>query len=229
MTKTRNIGVLNEGALHAALKAQYVGADGHVEVSFGDFVADVLCDGVIYEIQTSSFSGLARKMHALAELSPIVLVHPIPQAKYLLRLRDSETGEFTRRRSPKRGAMVHILRELVYIPELLNHPNFAVEAVLTEEEELQTYDPQARRGRGGWRRKGRHLLDVVERYRLSSADDLWAFVSDKLPEEFTTQDLAAAMGQPKALAQQMAYCLRHLGAIDVRAKIGNSLVYRRVV
>lgn len=229
MTKTRNIGVLNEGALHAALKAQYVGADGQVEVSFGDFVADVLCDGVIYEIQTSSFSGLARKMHALAELSPIVLVHPIPQAKYLLRLRDSETGEFTRRRSPKRGAMVHILRELVYIPELLNHPNFAVEAVLTEEEELQTYDPKARRGRGGWRRKGRHLLDVVERYRLSSADDLWAFVSDKLPEEFTTQDLAAAMGQPKALAQQMAYCLRHLGAIDVRAKIGNSLVYRRVV
>ena len=32
MTKTRNIGVLNEGALHAALKAQYVGADGQVEV-----------------------------------------------------------------------------------------------------------------------------------------------------------------------------------------------------
>jgi hypothetical protein len=229
MAKTRHIGVLNEGALHAALKAQYLGAEGQAEVSLGDFVADVLCDGVVYEIQTSSFSGLARKMRALAERFPVVLVHPIPQAKYLLRLRDSETGEFTRRRSPKRGATVHILRELVYIPELLNHPNFAVEAVLTEEEELQTYDPKARRGRGGWRRKGRHLLDVVERYRLSSADDLWAFVSDKLPEEFTTQDLAAAMGQPKALAQQMAYCLRHLGAIDVRSKIGNSLVYRRVV
>ena len=46
MTKTRNIGA-QRGALHAALKAQYVGADGQVEVSFGDFVADVLCDGVI--------------------------------------------------------------------------------------------------------------------------------------------------------------------------------------
>ena len=75
---------------------------------------------------------------------------------------------------------------------------------------------------------GDSCFDVVERYRLS-ADDLWAFVIDKLPEEFTTQDLAAAMGQPKALAQQMAYCLRRLGAIDVRAKIGNSLVYRRVL
>ena len=228
MTKTRNIGVLNEGALHAALKAQYVGADGQVEVSFGDFVADVLCDGVIYEIQTSSFSGLARKMHALAELSPIVLVHPIPQAKYLLRLRDTETGEFTRRRSPKRGTIVHILRELVYLPELLNHPNFSVEVVLTEEEELQTYDPKARRGRGGWRRKGRHLLNVVERCRLSCADDLWSFVQDGVPEEFATQELAAAMGQPKSLAQQLAYCLRHLSAVDICGKTGNALIYRRI-
>ena len=126
MPKIRHIGVLNEGALHAALKAQYLGAEGQTEVSLGDFVADVLCDGVVYEIQTSSFSGLARKMLALAERFPVVLVHPIPQAKYLLRLRDPETGELTRRRSPKRGAMVHILRELVYIPELLNHPNLAV-------------------------------------------------------------------------------------------------------
>ena len=59
MAKTRHIGVLNEGALHAALKAQYLGAEGQAEVSLGDFVADVLCDGVVYEIQTSSFSGLA--------------------------------------------------------------------------------------------------------------------------------------------------------------------------
>ena len=51
-------------------------------------------------------------------------------------------------------------------------PNFSVEAVLTEEEELQIYDPKARRGRGGWRRKGRHLPEahpggrqLLQRYR----------------------------------------------------------------
>ena len=61
---------------------------------------------------------------------------------------------------------------------MLKHPNFAVEVVLTEEEEMQTFDPKARRGRGGWRRKGRHLLNVLDRYRLQSADELWA-----LPEK----------------------------------------------
>ena len=116
----------------------------------------------------------------------------------------------------------------MYLPELLNHPNFSVEVVLPEEEELQTYDPKARRGRGGWRRKGRHLLNVVERFRLSSADDLWSFVPDGLPDEFTTQDLAAAMGQSKSLARQLAYCLRHLSAVDICGKTGNALVYRRI-
>jgi hypothetical protein len=223
------IGMLNEGALHAALKEDYLGKTGLAEVPFGGFVADVVRDGVIYEVQTSSFSGLARKMSVLADLSPVVLVHPIPQSKHLVRVQDTETGEFTRRRSPKRGAIVHILRELVYLPEMLKHPNFAVEVVLTEEEEMQTFDPKARRGRGGWRRKGRHLLNVLERYRVQSADELWAFVVEELPDEFTTAHLAASMGQPKALAQQLAYCLRHLGAVEVCGKTGNALHYRRLV
>ena len=222
------IGMLNEGALHAALKEDYLGKTGLAEVPFGGFVADVVRDGVIYEVQTSSFSGLARKMSVLADLSPVVLVHPIPQSKHLVRVQDTETGEFTRRRSPKRGAIVHILRELVYLPEMLKHPNFAVEVVLTEEEEMQTFDPKARRGRGGWRRKGRHLISVLERLRINGPEDLWVFVSGELPEVFTTQHLAQAMQQPKQLGQQLAYCLRHLGVIEVCGKTGNALNYRRV-
>ena len=150
-----DIGILNEGALHAALKQDYLGDNGRAEVPFGGFVADVVRDGVIYEVQTSSFSGLGRKMQTLADLGPVVLIHPIAKAKYLLRIQDVDTGEFTRRRSPKHGALVHILRELVYLPSLLSHPNFALEVVLTEEEEVQIYDPKARRGRGGWRRRWR--------------------------------------------------------------------------
>ena len=223
------IGMLNEGALHAALKQEYMGEHGRAEVPFGGFIADVVCDDAIYEIQTSSFSGLARKMQTLADIGPIVLVHPIPFAKYLIRFTDEETGEFRRRRSPKRGDIVHILRELVYIPALLGHPNFSVEVVLTEEEEMQSFDPKARRGRGGWRRKGRHLLNILQRCRISGSEDLWRFAAGELPKEFTSNDLSVSMGQPRALAQQLAYCLRHLGAIEVCGKAGNALLYRQVI
>lgn len=220
------IGMLNEGALHAALKQDYLGDNGAAEVPFSGFVADVVRDGVIYEIQTSSFSGLGRKMRDLAELGPVVLVHPIAQRKTLVRLQDAQTGEITTRRSPKRGAMVHILRELVYLPDMLGHPNFAVEVVLTEEEEQQEFDPKGRRGRGGWRRKGRHLIRVLERLRINAPEDLWGFVGQELPGVFTTRDLAQAMGQTAELGRQLAYCLRHLGVIEVCGKTGNAINYR---
>jgi hypothetical protein len=37
--------------------------------------------------------------------------------------------------------------------------------------------------------------------------------------------LASAIEQPHWLAQKMAYCLRHMGAIQVKGKKGNALLY----
>ena len=54
------IGTLNEGPLHAALKATYVANGGDAEVAIEGFVADAVRGGVIYEVQTGSFSGLTR-------------------------------------------------------------------------------------------------------------------------------------------------------------------------
>ena len=113
---------------------------------------------------------------------------------------------------------MHILRELVYLPDMLGHDNFAVEVVLTEEEEQQVYDSKARRGRGGWRRQGRHLISVLERLRINAPEDLWRFVGGDLPEPFTTKQLAQAMQQPQQLGQQLAYCLRHAGLSRSAAK-----------
>ena len=220
-----SIGLLNGGALHAALKRHYGGNDARFEVPFSGFVADVLRDGTIFEIQTSSFSGLERKMRALAEQCPIVLVHPIAAQKTLVRIQDPSSGEFTRRKSPKKGKLCHILSELVYLPSLLNHPNFAVEVALIEEEQHSVFDAKARRGRGGWRIRGRHLLRMVDRLRIESVEDLLQFVQTPLHSPFTTQDLAAAMGQPVWLARQLAYCLRHGNLATVCGKRGNALLY----
>jgi len=42
---------------------------------------------------------------------------------------------------------------------------------------------------------------------------------------FSTRELAEGIEQPRWLAQKMAYCLRHMGAIEVVGKKGNSLLY----
>lgn len=224
------IGTLNEGPLHQALKSLYLDEHGETEVHVGSFVADVRgADQVLYEIQTGGFGPLKRKLTTLVESHQVVLVHPIAAIRYIVKLPRQEDQQATRRRSPKRGALVNIVEELVSIPELLNHPNFQIEAVLIEEDEVRLHDPTRVRRRGGWRVVSRSLNRVVERRRIACCEDLFSLVEGPLGEEFTTRDLAEAMAAPRWLAQKLAYCLRESGAATLTGKSGNNLVYRRAV
>jgi hypothetical protein len=57
--------------------------------------------------------------------------------------------------------------------------------------------------------------------------DLFSLLRSPLPETFTTLELAGALGEPRWLAQKLAYCLRETGEIGVCGKDGNALRYRR--
>ena len=186
-TSPMSIGILNEGPLHAALKATYAANGGSAEVQVEQFVADAVRNGTMYEVQTGSFSGLGD---------------------------EGTCGK--PRTSPKHGALVHIVNELVYMPQMLNHPNFSVEVVLTEEQEIRIFDPKKNRRRGGWRVVERQLLDIVDGVRLHQMEDLYGFLDSELQEPFGTRQLAAALAQPVAIARKMAYCLRHAGVTDCR-------------
>lgn len=222
-----SIGTLNEGPLHQAIKSLYCGDGAHEEVAVGDYVADVrAADDVIYEIQTTGFSGLKAKLATLVVEHRVVLVHPIAVVRYIVKLSPDPDRPATRRRSPKRGAVAHVLDELVSIPALLNHPNFELEVVLIEVEELRVFDPDKVRGRNGWRVVQRRLQEVLATERFSCARDLLRMAPGALPEEFTTQELAEAMHEPRRLAQKLAYCLREAGEITICGKRGNSLRYR---
>lgn len=224
------IGTLNEGPLHEALKSLYLDGGAESEVDVGGYVADVRrSDAVLYEIQTGGFAPLKRKLRALLDSHRVVLVHPIAAVRYIVKLAEQPDDPPNRRRSPKRGCLAQVVTELVSIPDLLAHPNFELEVVLIEEEELRGYDPHRVRRRGGWRVLSRHLTRVVTRHRFGSHWDLFALVEGPLPEIFSTRELAAAMGQPRWLAQKLAYCLRESGAVEIAGKSGNALLYRRVI
>lgn len=222
-----SIGLLNESPLHQALKELYSDAGSRQEVAVGSFVADVVApDACIYEIQTSGLGSMRRKLeHVLAE-HRVVLVHPIAQVRYIVKLPECADQPVSRRRSPKRGAIAHVAAELVSIPHLLDHPNFELEVVLIEEEELRRHEPGGSWRRKGWRTVQRRLGAVLERRRFRSAADLLQLLQSPLPESFTTADLAVAMDQPRWLAQKLAYTLREAGVIELCGKDGNALRYR---
>ena len=220
------IGELNEGPLHATLKSAYAANGGVCEVAIDGFVADAVRNGIIYEIQTGSFSGLGRKLSTLVNSNQVVLVHPIAVHSTMVKLPKTNGEKIQKRKSPKAGKLIHIVNELVYLPELFKHPNFSVEVVLTKEEQIREFDPLKRRRRGGWRIKQRRLLEVLEGCRLQGPESLLDFLKHELSEPFSTRDLAQALEEPLSIAQKVAYCLRHGRVVEIAGKQGNSLLYK---
>ncbi len=226
---TDGIGTLNEGALHEALKHRYASADARLEQAVDGFVADIDCGDRLIEIQTAGFSSLKRKLPALLDRHAVTLVHPVAQVRHIVKLPRAGGDTATRRRSPRRGLVWDIFRELVYIPQLLDHRNLTVDVVLTEEEEYRAYDGRRSWRRRGWVVVGRQLVDVLETVTLRGMTDLFRPLDAGLPEQFTTDELASVMGRPRRLGQQAAYCLRACGVVRAVGKRGNAIVYERAM
>jgi hypothetical protein len=202
-----HIGTLNEGSLHAALKALNAEPGDELEVPLEGFVVDIRRDDLLVEIQTASFGSLGRKLDRLLGAYRVLLVHPIAVETYL-----SRPGREPRK-SAQRGSIFDIFDELVSLPTLIDHPQLTLDVVLASVTKVQRESPRARRGRSGYRTVDRRLREVVAIRRFAGPDDLAALLPADLPSRFTTADLAAHTGVPRDTAQRMAFCLRALEVI----------------
>ncbi len=209
------------------MKEWYAQPNDQFEVLVDGFVVDIVRGDLLVEIQTRNFTAVRRKLIELTACHRVRLVYPIAREKWIVKLAEDGSSEVSRRKSPKRGALEHVFEELVSFPKLLSNPNFSLDVLLIQEEEVRRYD-----GRRGWRRRGwvtheRRLLQVLEQRLFETPADMTSLVPSELAEPFTTSDLAAAIGKMRWLAQKMAYCLREMGAIAPVGKHGKAILYIR--
>ena len=221
------IGTLNESPLHAALKTWYAQPGDRLEVSVDGFIVDIVRGDLLVEIQTGNFAAIKRKLFTLVDDHSVRLVYPIAQDKWLVKLPQNKRGQSRRRKSPKHGTYEGVFEELVSFPKLLSNPNFAVEVLLIQEEQIRRYDGRRRWRRGGWVIQERRLLQVMERRLFETPADMGALVPPDLAGPFTTANLADVIGLRRRAAQKMAYCLRKMGALVPVGKRGNAILYTR--
>lgn len=221
------INVYNEKSLHAALKEWYRQPDDRLEVRVDGYIIDLVRGDQLVEIQTGSFSPLKRKLAALAERHAVRLVFPIAQEKWIVHLPEDERGACQRRKSPKRGRVEQVFKELVYIPRLIQNENFSLEVLLIREEELRRHEANKAWRRRGWVTQERRLLSVLDRHVFQTTQDLARLLPLDLPSPFTARELAQAMHQPDWLAHKMIYCFKALEVVIPDGKRGKALLYRR--
>ena len=222
------IGLLNEKSLHSALKHWYAMPGDQLEFPLDGYIVDILRGNHVIEIQTGSFSSIKRKMRDLSCRYRVTLIYPVAYERWILEVPGTLHGVMMRRKSPKRQAVSQLFEELVSFPDLLKCPNFSIEVVSIQEEQLRRYSRRCHGKRRTWRVVERRLLSVLERFPFDDPSDLWQLIPPTLPDPFETSHLASVLGHSRWFAQKIAYCLRQSGVITTIGKKGNSLVYSRL-
>ncbi len=219
------IGTLAEGPLHAALKEAYRRPGDPTEIEVEGFVVDLVRGDELVEIQTRGFSKMRRKLDRLLDHHAFRLVHPIAAERWIRRV-DARGRDLSRRKSPKRGIAAEVCSELVSFPTLLSHPNFRLDVVLVQEEEVRRPAARSRRRRG-FGVVERRLLGILERRSFATPAALLSLLPETLRDPFTTAELAEALGRSRDLAQEVAYCLRENGVLEVEGRSRDGIAYRR--
>jgi hypothetical protein len=215
---------MHESSLHARLKAFYTQDGGFTEMWVDGYLVDVVKGQELIEIQTGNFSHLKTKLEQLLIEHKVRLVLPIAREKLII-LKDSEYALISRRRSPKKGRIEDLFYDLVYISNLVAHPNFSLEVLLTSEEEERVKD-----GNGSWRRGGvriadRRLVSILERIKFSNVRAYQTLIPNTMGDNFTNQELAQHLGISLRLASKMTYCLCRIGMLEKKAKRGRAFEF----
>ena len=217
---------MNESSLHSAIKEWYSLPRDKFEAKISQYVADIVRGDLIVEIQTMNFSAIRKKLGNLVQKHKVRLVYPIAERKCIVHI--DKSGEVvSRRKSPRKGKLTDLFRELVRVPELIKEVNFSLEVLLIDEEEIRIDD-----GIGSWRRRGasikdRTLVGVNSRILFENSIDFLKLLPEELHETFTNKELASSKKVSVRTAQQITYCFRRSGMIRVIEKRGKELVFQK--
>ena len=186
------IGTYKEKSLHYILKNFFCPNKDFHETSYKGYIADIMKDGYITEIQSSSLSGMKGKLDAFLEENCVRIVFPIIEKRNIVWV-DPESGDM--KRSPRSVSSENIyvlICQLIYILDYLRDPSLTVTAVT-----LCADDYRLLNGRGRDRKIGAEKLDcvpteLIDIFDLVFPDDLARFIPEKLPEAFTRDEFSKA-------------------------------------
>lgn len=207
------IGTLGEKTLHAVLKYYLEPCDDFHEVAVGRYVADILREDCIIEIQTRNFSRLRAKLSSFLQTHPVTVVFPIAAVRYYYTV-DGASGETSeKKKSPKKGNVYDVFPELYKIKMLLGSENLYFHILLLEMTEYRCTVPKSRRNRKGTERIDRVPEAIVDEIYLDGPADYRKLIPDGLPSPFDSKDFAKAIRRTRSHAQTALNVLESVGAV----------------
>ena len=218
------IGTLAEKPLHRILKYYVEPDSSRHEVKLLGSVVDVFNEDGVFEIQTSSFFPLVKKLKKLLLHYKVTIVRPIIAAKTVVWLNKEDREVLETRKSPKKRGFTDILPELSSLGEIFPDDNLTVKLLLLSAEEYKYLD-----GYGNTKKKRATKLFLLPHRIISEVDiksigDILAILPN-LQSPFSSKDFSKAFG---LRARHSYYALKFLVERGVVKKIGkekNAFLY----
>ena len=227
MFQKNGIGTLQEKTTHAVVK-QYLEPDReYQEQRFEGYVADILKDDQIIEIQTRGFNKLRDKLKAFLPHCEVTIAYPIPYEKWVIWLKEDTLQQVSRRRSPKKGKPYEIFKELYKIKAYLNHPNLHLHILLVNMEEYRLLNGWSYDKKRGSTRYDRIPLEIMDEIQIEKREDYIKLLPEELGEVFTTKDYQKCGKVPIGTARLALNILYSLDIVEKVGKEGNTILYSR--
>ncbi len=228
--KNSSIGTKSELHVHSALKYYFQPDMTMHEIKREGFICDAVTDDGVIEIQTASFKSLRAKLEKLLPLGRFTVVYPIINSKIIVTA-DSETGEVTERKSPKKAGIYSVFRELCSIPDLVSHPNFRLCIVILSAREFRVKYPEKIRVNKrsypkNYVKTGRVPTELVGETEISSLDGFRRFIPDGLGEGFFSSDFARCAKIKQNEASATLRFMFETGLVDRIGRTKNGYIYK---
>ncbi len=220
-----SIGTYGEKRLHRILKAFVSPRPEDWEIPVGSYVADVLCEGRITEIQTGSLRPLVKKLQYYLRESEysVTLLLPVVSEKTIVRM-DRETGEVLHaRRSPKKLKERDVLPELYWIGESLPDPRLEVRLLWIRAEEHRFSERMRYRKQGAYDAE-LYPKEILGERSFRGAASFLEFLPEA--EHFYASEYSRFIGLK---GRKLYSCLNFLCSIDLLEKEqeGRRILYHK--
>ena len=219
-----------ERDLHLSLKYKFCRDRSCHEIKVGRYVADVLSDGTVYEIQTGSFSPLRKKIEYYLNNTDykIVIVKPIAKNRRIYWL-DEASGEILKapRLSSKHETLTSGISDLYYIRDFLGRERVSFCFPIMEIDEMRKLDGYGKNKKIRATSVDRIAGEIYSTEYINNVSDLAAAVLPLLPDEPFSRDELSKCLRLKGMKLWSAQKLLLETHILTARKDGRRLIFER--
>ena len=223
-----NIGTYREKKLHLILKRYFEPDPAYHEIPCAGFIADILRDGHITEIESNSLTGLHEKLDAYLPEYTVDIVYPLAANRFVTWI-DPATGNMSqKRRSPKKATVYDAIAECIRLRSYLRKPGLRILAAFLDIEEYRLLDGWSRDRKRGSHRYERIPQELHRIVVLDSTDSYARFIPENCPDPCTVREFASAAGIQRDRARTVLHVMEAVGAMENCGKRKRELLFHRV-